>query len=1304
MQNTRKLAHAILWSVLSALALSSCGTQLTPPPGDPSARAAIPQDDKMLKRFRNPTNGDHLTAAVGPNPASLGMWALSNGYQFEGDQGLFFGTQLPDTIPLKVYFSPSRNDYMSLGNSAPLDNGTFPNTDYRYVGTTGFIFKDLSHAAEMAALGYGLTPLTNWESPANPRVNQMLSNSPAEGANVKAAGWRDWGVQGYSMFHMPPVTTTPSTPVTQQPTTKPIEPASGVTPFFTAQLRTPKANKCLDIPGGTLNPVQVQQWECNRNPAQDFDFELVNDTTDTYRISNTQSHLCLSVPNGANANGTPISQNTCSMSPDNLWKVRPVQGQSNQYQLVGLNSKKCMDVAGISQNAGAKVLLWDCHQGEYINLGNQTWEITQTLPGSFSAKLFVPFSNQCLDVPNGERRNGLQFQQWYCNGLPPQDFRFNPVSGTSDVFTIWNHNTGQCLDAAGLGKDNGTPVQEWECNGGANQKWQLKNVGIVGQYQLVDQNSGKCLNVVGISKNPNAKLELWECNTGENIAKFGNQTFVVYQPRAALPDAFMATLRAVHSSKCLDVPGGDPNETMAQYNCNGNDNQHFWVSKTPNGAYRLRNIRTDKCVSSRYATLATPLIQVGCTDNDESTWDINNTDSPSRYRVKARGRGSVSCMEVIAESKENTAAVNLNYCNSNQNQSWTFNMVPDGNSGSTWYTKLGDFFYKNVAQPVVQGVGMPFYNAVVRPVYRFGSQATNYMGESFSRDVENSFKKIPGFSDKYFAKLENFVVNDLYTKGIKPEIANKIVLGLSKLGDGAMTFFDGFAGHYQVWGEGLALGFKQYGLYVAHNAEAVASGLMTGVDIPIEALYDPIKLRNHLLLKAGLSWAGTQAYIVNELGTSIKVNQAINDAITYDGYVQELHQNGFIGLSHFNEGVLSYLQDDVLNRISSTMINGVPAMLSAAMINSVPYVGQAVMVMNALIAIAEHPNDVSGLFVHIAKSVLLNDKQLIANEVEKALKSAQNVVKDIVLQCSGKAELATTIVDITKQAQKIIKSYATSWNALAADIVLEYAHGYGDYSNTNFSKNSIQDGLYSSVVRVNTDGVITYKWLAAVGGSVDVYESNSPPTKANLLRSLSRGKQKRSLSDVDAKDYKQLIELANQGNDQAITDDLNLMTSSKRQRIKNQADADLTKNVLQDVTQKYPTLDLTQDIPVGRKVLLGDSQGMDSGLIHFLRHAKQNPLTKVRENHTCFPDELGLEDPYKSIAFIKQVDELEDQGKVIRGQTGQDGKVKIEFFVADTAIGKQANVPSDLKAVLVVKSQTGQPEAVTGGFPLPKNP
>jgi hypothetical protein len=199
MRNVRKLAHAILWSAVSALVLSSCGGLPTPEasidPNSPSTRVVnslytIPPSNQMLKRYRNPSTGDHVTAGDGVFAAYL---LGQRGYQAEGGQGLYFTSQLPGTIPLKIYYSPSRQDYKTVGLDAPTGTGDLP--DYVYVGTIGFVFQDTSQASEMAALGYELLPLNNWESPANPRVDSMLSTSPGE----STIGWVGGSVQGYAL-------------------------------------------------------------------------------------------------------------------------------------------------------------------------------------------------------------------------------------------------------------------------------------------------------------------------------------------------------------------------------------------------------------------------------------------------------------------------------------------------------------------------------------------------------------------------------------------------------------------------------------------------------------------------------------------------------------------------------------------------------------------------------------------------------------------------------------------------------------------------------------------------------------------------------------------------------------------------------------------------------------------------------------------------------------------------------------------------------------------------------------------------
>ncbi|MDH6437302.1 hypothetical protein M2158_005843 [Streptomyces sp. SAI-144] len=119
----------------------------------------------------------------------------------------------------------------------------------------------------------------------------------------------------------------------------------------------------------------------------------------------------------------------------------------------GVDSGRCLDVAGFSQTDGANVHIWDCHGGT-----NQQWTLTD------SAQLTV-YGNKCLDVRGGATTPGTPVQIWTCNGSDNQQWRVNPDG------TIVGVRSGLCLEVSGWGKANGTGVQIWSCHGGANQKW-----------------------------------------------------------------------------------------------------------------------------------------------------------------------------------------------------------------------------------------------------------------------------------------------------------------------------------------------------------------------------------------------------------------------------------------------------------------------------------------------------------------------------------------------------------------------------------------------------------------------------------------------------------------------------------------------------------------------------------------------------------------------------------------------------------------------------------------------------------------
>ncbi|WBB89469.1 RICIN domain-containing protein [Verrucosispora sp. WMMC514] len=136
----------------------------------------------------------------------------------------------------------------------------------------------------------------------------------------------------------------------------------------------------------------------------------------------------------------------------------PQGGSSTQnVQIVGTQSGRCVDVEGASTTNGAQAKLWDCHGGT-----NQRWTYT-------AGKQLMVYGNKCLDASGQGTSNGTLAIIWDCNGQINQQWNVN-ANGT-----ITGAQSGLCLDASGYGTTNGTVVHLWACHGGANQQWNLRN-------------------------------------------------------------------------------------------------------------------------------------------------------------------------------------------------------------------------------------------------------------------------------------------------------------------------------------------------------------------------------------------------------------------------------------------------------------------------------------------------------------------------------------------------------------------------------------------------------------------------------------------------------------------------------------------------------------------------------------------------------------------------------------------------------------------------------------------------------------
>jgi hypothetical protein len=122
------------------------------------------------------------------------------------------------------------------------------------------------------------------------------------------------------------------------------------------------------------------------------------------------------------------------------WGASAIRGQS------GL----CLDVEG-GLRRGSRLIVYRC-QGS----ANQDFR--------WSRRGEIRVGNLCVDVANGDTRDGASLIAWDCNGGDNQ--RWSARGGQ-----IRSEMSGKCMDISEGRARPGQPVIAYRCNGGANQRW-----------------------------------------------------------------------------------------------------------------------------------------------------------------------------------------------------------------------------------------------------------------------------------------------------------------------------------------------------------------------------------------------------------------------------------------------------------------------------------------------------------------------------------------------------------------------------------------------------------------------------------------------------------------------------------------------------------------------------------------------------------------------------------------------------------------------------------------------------------------
>ncbi|MFE0759601.1 RICIN domain-containing protein [Streptomyces smyrnaeus] len=89
-----------------------------------------------------------------------------------------------------------------------------------------------------------------------------------------------------------------------------------------------------------------------------------------HRLVARHSHKCLTVPGSSDANGTRVTQRTCSAKANQQWRITNVGG--GYYRITARHSGKCLDIRYGSTTAGARAIQYTCKGS-----ANQQWQRTR---------------------------------------------------------------------------------------------------------------------------------------------------------------------------------------------------------------------------------------------------------------------------------------------------------------------------------------------------------------------------------------------------------------------------------------------------------------------------------------------------------------------------------------------------------------------------------------------------------------------------------------------------------------------------------------------------------------------------------------------------------------------------------------------------------------------------------------------------------------------------------------------------------------------------------------------------------------
>jgi hypothetical protein len=140
------------------------------------------------------------------------------------------------------------------------------------------------------------------------------------------------------------------------------------------------------------------------------------------------------------------------------------------YNVINQGNGKCLDDGAWGTTNGSLVVQWPCGIQQF----NQEWQFQPTDSGYYRVMVrHAPWLGLDVTGGPGATGNGAKTQLWGVGTPAGTNQQWRPVALGNGFFRFVARHSGKCLDVPGQSTTNGLQLQQWDCNGTVAQAWRL---------------------------------------------------------------------------------------------------------------------------------------------------------------------------------------------------------------------------------------------------------------------------------------------------------------------------------------------------------------------------------------------------------------------------------------------------------------------------------------------------------------------------------------------------------------------------------------------------------------------------------------------------------------------------------------------------------------------------------------------------------------------------------------------------------------------------------------------------------------